>query len=94
MAEQIHQEAGTKVSDHEKKKFCDRANYRLEAMIDGGYVIKNKKTRKYALENTIIGNGTLLLETENNETETIPMGKTIIVENDGMIEVILMEELI
>jgi hypothetical protein len=94
MAEQIHREAGTIVSDHERKKFCDRAKYRLEAMMDGGYVIKDRKTRKYALENTIIGNGTLLLETENNEVEKIPIGKTIIVENDGMIEVILMEEII
>lgn len=93
MAEQIHKEAGKQVSDHEKKKFCDRAKYRLEAMMDGGYVVKDRKTRQYALENTIVGDGTLLLQTETN-TEKIPMGKTIIVENDGVIEVILMEELI
>ena len=94
MAEQVVKESGKTLTQHEKHKWCNKARYRLNAMIDRGFVTRTRKTRKYSLENVIIGEGTMTIACENGKTETMSLGKTIIAQEDDVLEVILMEELI
>lgn len=94
MAEQVMKESGKTLTDHEKQKWCNKARYRLSAMVDRGFVARNKKTRKYSLENVIIGEGTMTITCEDGRTETMELGKTIIAQEDDILEVILMEEVI
>ena len=94
MAEQVIKESGKTLTDHEKQKWCNKARYRLNAMVDRGFVTRNKKTRKYSLENVIIGTGTMTITCNDGRTETMELGKTIIAQEDDILEVILMEEVI
>jgi len=92
IAEQIHKEANTKVTDQQMRKFCNKIRYRLGNMSTEGYITHNRKTKKYALENTIIGNGTLHLQTEDGE-EILELGTTIITEIDSLFGTIFMESI-
>ncbi len=93
IAEQIHREANTKATDAQLTKFCNKIRYRLGNMEGEGYVVHNKKTKKYALENTIIGQGVLTLKT-NNGDEVLELGTTIITEIDGLFGTIFMESIL
>lgn len=92
IATQIHKEANKKTSDQQTRKFCNKIRYRLGNMADEGYIVHDKKTKKYALENTTIGNGILILKTENGE-ETLELGITIITEINGLFGTIFMESI-
>ena len=92
MAEQIHKEANTKVTDAQLTKFCNKIRYRLGNMINEGYITHNKKTKKYALENVTIGDGILIIQNREGE-EKLELGLTIITEIDGIAGTIFMESL-
>lgn len=95
MAKQVMKESGKDLTTHETKKWCDRARYRLDAMIDRGFVKKDRKTRKYSLANVKIGTGEMTIKYDDEEGEDrISMGTTMIAEKNGIVEVILMEEII
>lgn len=92
MAEQIHKKAEKKVSDQQLRKFCNKIRYRLGNMSDEGFIAHDKKTKKYALENILIGNGKLVLTTEHGD-ETLELGTTIITEINGIFGTIFMESI-
>jgi hypothetical protein len=92
ISEQIHREANQQVTDQALTKFCNKIRYRLGNMETEGYIVHDKKTKRYALENTIIGNGILTLKTENGE-EILELGLTIVTEINGMFGTIFMESI-
>lgn len=92
IADQIHKEANTHTTDQQMRKFCNKIRYRLRNMMDEGYIAHDKKNKKYALENTTIGEGILHLQTGEGE-EKLELGKTIITEINGIFGTIFMESI-
>jgi len=65
---------------YQRTKMAGKIRYRLSRMIEDGYVMKNRTTHQYALENVLIGSGTLVLDLGDELVEEqIGMGTTLVV---------------
>ena len=99
IAKQICKEAtnGIKIesNDYEMRKLCNRIRYRLKFMESEGYIISNRKTGKYYLENVTIGEGKLTLkpDAEGEEPQELAVGKTVMAHLDIGTKIYFLEEI-